>query len=60
MEKRIRQILHDEFLYLDECSTGAGVHDRIDEVVQIYARIFNMDMYKAHDELLSGEAVKNG
>lgn len=54
MEEKIKKILRDEFLYLDERSTEAGANGRIDEVIQIYARIFNMDMCAAHDELMAG------
>lgn len=57
MEEKIKSILRDEFIYLSEYSMSGGGRDRIDEVVQIYARIFNMDMRKAYDELNeSGES----
>lgn len=58
MKEKIKSILRDEFIYLDERSSGSGVNDRMDEVVQIYARIFNMNMCAAFDELFkeSGES----
>lgn len=52
MNEKVKELLADEFAYLITGAAGSGAGDRADEVVQIYARIFNTDMAAAHRELL--------